>query len=115
MPTTKYIWDPVSDNVLMESDENDVTTAVYTHEPGEFGSLISQRRGSTASYYHYDAQGSTRALTDSTETVTPAHHERLRCQWANGRRDQPARQPHDDHLQRRWQHAGAGRCPRQPQ
>lgn len=73
MPITKYIWDPVSDNVLMETDENDVTTAVYTHEPGEFGRLISQRRGNKTSYYHYDAQGSTRALTDSTQTVTDTY------------------------------------------
>jgi RHS repeat-associated protein len=73
MPTTKYIWDVESDNVLMETDENDVTTVVYTSEPHEFGSLISQRRVSTTSYYHYDALGSTRVLTDSTETVTDTY------------------------------------------
>jgi RHS repeat-associated protein len=70
---TKYIWDVESDNVLTETDENDVTTVVYTNEPNQFGNLISQRRGSTTSTYHYDALGSTRELTDSTETVTDTY------------------------------------------
>ncbi len=39
MPVTNYIWDPVSDTVLAETDETDTTTAVYTNEPDEFGSL----------------------------------------------------------------------------
>jgi RHS repeat-associated protein len=73
MPTTKYIWDIQSDNVLAETDENDVTTAVYNNEPDQFGSLISQRRGSITSTYHFDALGSTRELTDSTETVTDTY------------------------------------------
>ena len=73
MPTTKYVWDVESDNVLMETDENDVTTAVYTNEPAEYGNLISQRRGNTTSYYHHDALGTTRALTDTTETVTDTY------------------------------------------
>ena len=73
MPLTKFIWDVESDNVLTETDENDVTTAVYTSEPDEFGSLISQRRGNVTSTYQYDALGSTRELTDSTETVTDSY------------------------------------------
>ncbi len=70
MPVTNYVWDELSDNMLMETDELGATKAEYTNEPDEFGGLISQRRGGTTSYYHFDGQGSTRALTDSTETVT---------------------------------------------
>ena len=44
MPVTNYVWDPLSDNVLLETDENDVTQAVYTQEPDTFVNLISQRR-----------------------------------------------------------------------
>ena len=70
MATTHYTWDRFSDNVLMESDENGDTTAVYTNEPGQYGQLVSQHRGNTTSYYQFDGQGSTRQLTDDTETVT---------------------------------------------
>ena len=70
MVRVNYTWDRYSDNVLMESDENGDTTAVYTNEPDQYGELISQRRDNTTSYYQYDGQGSTRQLTDDTETVT---------------------------------------------
>ena len=70
MTVTHYVWDPLSDNVLMETDENNVTQAVYTHEPDPFGNLISQRRDDETSYYHFDGLGSTRELTDESETVT---------------------------------------------
>lgn len=69
MPVTNYMWDAVSDNVLMESDENGATVAEYTNEPDEFGQLISQRRDSTSTY-HFDGQGSTRQLTDADGAVT---------------------------------------------
>jgi len=42
-------------------------------EPEEYGELISQHRGGKTSYYHYDALGSTRQLTDETETVTDSY------------------------------------------
>ncbi len=32
MPITNYIWDTESDNILMETDGTDTTTAVYTNE-----------------------------------------------------------------------------------
>jgi hypothetical protein len=70
MPVTKYIWDPESANVLQETDGLGATTATYTQEPDEFGNLISQNRGGTKSYYHFDALGSTRELTDENENVT---------------------------------------------
>ena len=70
MPVTNYVWDPLSNNVLLETDENDVTQAVYTQEPDTFGNLISQRRDDETSWYHFDGLGSTRELTDATESVT---------------------------------------------
>jgi len=73
MPKTKYIWDEEDDVVSMEKDENGATTAVYTHEPGLHGELISQRRGETTSYYHYDGLGSTVALTNESEEVTDTY------------------------------------------
>lgn len=73
MPVTNYIWDVENDNVLMETDENDTTTAVYTNEPDEFRNLLSQRRGTASSYYHYDGIGSTRELTSTTENTTDTY------------------------------------------
>jgi len=70
---TRYIWDVVSDNVLMEKDEAGATTAVYTQDPGQFSELISQYRGGKTSVYHYDGQGSTRQLTDENENVTDTY------------------------------------------
>jgi RHS repeat-associated protein len=68
MVTTNYIWN--DDAVLMETDETGATTATYTREPDQFGSLISQHRSGQTHVHHYDALGSTTELTDSTETVT---------------------------------------------
>lgn len=68
MPVTNYVYD--GDNVLMETDQNNVPTVVYTHEPGPYGALISQNRGGVTSYVHYDGQGNVRQLTDESGTVT---------------------------------------------
>ena len=74
MPTeTNYLWDYDNDSLLMETDGSHTATAVYTVEPEPFGKVIAQERGSTTSYYHYDALGSTRQLTDSTGTVTDTY------------------------------------------
>jgi len=70
MPVTNYIWDIENDSYVMETDETDTTTAVYTNEPAQFGRLISQRRSSQTSYHHFDGLGSTRELTDTSQTVT---------------------------------------------
>src|SRR3989304_10410498 len=72
MTVTNYIWDVESDNLLMETDASGATTAVYTNEPDVFGELVSQRRGGGRSYYHFDAQRSTRELTDANQNVTDA-------------------------------------------
>lgn len=70
MAATNYIWDFATDSYLMEKDDGGNTTAVYTNEPVKYGRLISQRRGSTTSYYHFDGQGSTRQLTNPSGDVT---------------------------------------------
>ena len=69
MAKTKYIWDPISDNVLMEKDDNGDTQASYTYLPESHGDLISQHRSGETSFYHFDGQRSTRALTDGSENV----------------------------------------------
>jgi len=71
MPVEHYIYD--GQNILEETDEFGNTQASYTYEPEEYGELISQHRDGKTSYYHYDALGSTRQLTDETETVTDTY------------------------------------------
>lgn len=73
MTVTNYIWDMVNDNVLAETDENTDLTAEYTYEPDHFGNLISQQRTGAERLYHFDGQGSTRALTDENGDVTDAY------------------------------------------
>ena len=80
--TTKHLWD--FSNYLAETDEDNELQAVYTNEPEEYGNLISQyRRGPTIwvpSYYHCDALGSTRALTDQSGAATDTY---LQDAWGN--------------------------------
>ncbi|REJ91482.1 MAG: hypothetical protein DWQ34_15095, partial [Planctomycetota bacterium] len=66
--TKKFVWD--RRNYLAETDENNDTQVVYTNEPRYYGKLVSQRRGSESRWYHFDAIGSTRELTDAAEVVT---------------------------------------------
>jgi len=73
MPVTNYIWDPLSDSCLMETDEVNATAALYTHQPQQFGNLISQRRGADSHFHHPDALGSTVALTNESEEVTDTY------------------------------------------
>jgi RHS repeat-associated protein len=70
MPEINFFWDPLSDNILQERDETGAVTAEYTAEPGLYGNLISQNRGGVESQFHYDAQGSTLAVTDDNQNVT---------------------------------------------
>jgi RHS repeat-associated protein len=67
--TTRFIHDFDGLTVLAETDGNGNTTATYTHGLG----LISQRRGSTTSYYHADLLGTTRQMTNSSQTVTDSY------------------------------------------
>jgi hypothetical protein len=89
--TTKFLWDV--NNYLAETDAADEIQAVYTNEPQQYGNLISQyRKGPTLwlpSYYHYDALGSARALTDGFS----ANHRHL-----------PLRRLGQRHCQHRFNH-----------
>jgi RHS repeat-associated protein len=70
MARTYFFWDPLSDNILQERDETGAVTAEYTAEPGLYGNIISQNRGGVESQFHYDAQGSTLAVTNDDQNVT---------------------------------------------
>jgi RHS repeat-associated protein len=70
MVATNYAWNPVFDCVTKETNDAGSTIARYTHEPKHYGGLISQHRSGATSIYHYDAIGTTRALTDSNQNVT---------------------------------------------
>jgi RHS repeat-associated protein len=78
--TTKFVWDSVTDAYVSELDDSDVVIATFTNEPMNFGSIISQRRGSTTRILHADALGTTRAVTDSAETTTDTY---LFDAWGN--------------------------------
>lgn len=67
---TSYHWDPIDDCVLMESNQSGSTIATYTHDPGAFGSLLSENRSGTEYYHHYDALGSTAFLTNDSGAIT---------------------------------------------
>lgn len=70
MAETYYAWNPVFDCITKETDAAGATVAEYTQEPKLFGGLISQHRGSTSNYYHYDRIGTTRALTAANQTTS---------------------------------------------
>ena len=57
--TKKPIWD--FQNILLETDGSDATQVVYTLEPAGYGNLVSQRRGSTTSFYLFDARFNSQA------------------------------------------------------
>ncbi len=66
--TKKFVWD--DQNYLSETDAANDTQVVYTNEPARYGNLVSQRRGSTTNWFHFDAIGSTRELTNASAVVT---------------------------------------------
>jgi hypothetical protein len=70
MARTHYVWDPFEDNVIEECDGNGDTLVRYTTEPDLYGNLISQERDGATSYYHFDGQGSTLALTNADAVIT---------------------------------------------
>jgi RHS repeat-associated protein len=69
--TTKFIWD--GENYLAETDGADATAAIYTNAPLQFGKLVSQRRGTTTSFFHFEALGSTRNLTASNQAASDSY------------------------------------------
>jgi RHS repeat-associated protein len=74
MTATNYIWDFATDSYLMEKDDGGNTTAVYTGVPVHYGKIVSERRNATTHYYHVDAQGSTRQVTDEAANVSDAYN-----------------------------------------
>lgn len=78
--TTNYVWDSVNDSVLSELDGTNTVTATYTNEPQQYGSVISQRRGTTSHTLHADALGTTRLLTTSAQASSDTY---LYDAWGN--------------------------------
>ncbi len=80
MPVTNYIYDPVTEAYLMETDGDGNMTAWYTQEPVKYGDIHAQRRIDPATgvgqsyYYHPDALGSTRELTDANGDVVATYN-----------------------------------------
>ena len=80
MPVTNYIYNPLTEAYLMEQDGDGNTTAVYLQEPVKYGDIIAQHRIDPATgvgksyYYHPDALGSTRELTDENGTVVATYN-----------------------------------------
>ena len=65
---TNYLWDGAQ--VLIETDGGNTTAARYTLAPFGYGDLVAQRRSSATLFFHFDAIGTMRALTDSSQAVT---------------------------------------------
>jgi hypothetical protein len=61
MPTTLYVWDVENDSLIEELDGSGNSIVTYTQTPNQFGGTISEDRGGSTSYYHYDGLGSTLA------------------------------------------------------
>ncbi|MBM3502178.1 MAG: hypothetical protein FJX74_26300, partial [Armatimonadetes bacterium] len=53
---TTYLWD--REQVLMELNKTGTTTVRYTQAPRGYGDVVSQRRSSASTYWHFDAIGS---------------------------------------------------------
>lgn len=70
MADTYYAWDPEFDCITKETDAAGVVIVRYTQEPKPYGGLISQHRSGVSNFYHYDSIGTTRVLTDSSQSVT---------------------------------------------
>jgi hypothetical protein len=72
MAAANYDWDDLEDNIVEEYDDVGNSIADYTTEPHR-GNVISQRRGSECTVYHFDALASTLALSDISQHVTDVY------------------------------------------
>ncbi|MBM3501271.1 MAG: RHS repeat-associated core domain-containing protein, partial [Armatimonadetes bacterium] len=63
---TTYLWD--REQVLMELNKNGTTTVRYTQAPRGYGDVVSQRRSSASTFWHFDAIGSMRFLTAADQS-----------------------------------------------
>jgi RHS repeat-associated protein len=68
--TVKVVWD--GENMLLETDNAGATQRAYTLEPVGLGNLVSQRQAGASKEHHFDAIGSTRHLSDSSQATTDA-------------------------------------------
>ena len=66
--TSNILWD--GKQYLAESDGLGNIIVCYTNEPDEFTNLISQSTATASLFYHYDALGSTRQVSNAAELVT---------------------------------------------
>ena len=73
MTVINFIWDELSDNVLMETDISDDVVVEYTNAPYQFGEPISSRRDEKERYFSYDGTGSTRNLTAENQAITDTY------------------------------------------
>ena len=69
MAVRLFHWSTVFDCVMHETDAASTTIAPYTHEPAQFGPLLSENRGGTEFCHHYDNFGSATILTVDPWTV----------------------------------------------
>ena len=65
------LWE--GENILVETDSNQVTVARYTLAPQLYGDLVSQRRAGASFFHHFDALGSTSYLTDASQNPLAAY------------------------------------------
>ena len=78
--TVKFVWDTSTDAYLAEFDGANTLQATYTQEPVQFGRAISQPRSSPSNWYHTDALGSIRALSNSSQVTSDTY---LYDAWGN--------------------------------
>jgi len=67
---TKFFYDGI--NILKDYDDGGAELASYVQGVG-IDSLISRKEGAEVRYYHADALGSTRTMTDATESATATY------------------------------------------
>ena len=67
--TTQFVYDPTAGiPAVIEEVLPGPSSVYYVREP--YGALIARIDGSSTSYYHFDALGSTKLLTDGSGAVT---------------------------------------------
>jgi RHS repeat-associated protein len=66
--TLKYVWD--EENILLETDQNNITQVLYTLEPSQYGNLTAQFSGGSTKFFLFDGLGSTDRITDQSGTIT---------------------------------------------
>ena len=75
---TGFVFD--GEYPLLEVDSTNTVQAVHTADPQGYGAEVSQHRGSSSYYYHFDGLGSTDRMTDSTGSVVNSY---LYDAWGN--------------------------------